>query len=82
VKRSSADDSVGPPHVKVGHRQVLIRNPCEALAGVFLYVLKKPPSVAAFATFLNSLCRYELLVIFSVNGFQYGLFAPPQLRVD
>ena len=24
VKRSSADDSVGPPHVKVGHLQGLI----------------------------------------------------------
>jgi hypothetical protein len=23
VKRLSADDSVGPPHVKVGHRQAL-----------------------------------------------------------
>ena len=28
VKRFSADDSVGLPHVKVGHRQVLIPNPC------------------------------------------------------
>ena len=26
VKRSCADDSVGPPHVKVGHLQGLIRN--------------------------------------------------------
>ena len=27
VKRSIADGSVGPPHVRVGHRQALIRNP-------------------------------------------------------
>ena len=27
VKRPSADDSVGPPHVKVGHCQVFVRKP-------------------------------------------------------
>uniref|UniRef100_UPI00298C9BB9 hypothetical protein n=1 Tax=Photobacterium leiognathi TaxID=553611 RepID=UPI00298C9BB9 len=27
VKRNSADGSVGPPHVRVGHRQAQIRKP-------------------------------------------------------
>ena len=38
VKRSSADDSVGLPHVKVGHRQALIPKPRASLkCGVFLW---------------------------------------------
>ncbi len=36
VKRSSADDSVGLPHVKVGHRQVLSLNPRLYSEGFFL----------------------------------------------
>ena len=36
VKRSSADDSVGLPHVKVGHRQVLFQNPRLYSEGFFL----------------------------------------------
>ena len=35
VKRSSADDSVGLPHVKVGHRQVLSLNPRHNGEGFF-----------------------------------------------
>ena len=37
VKRFSADDSVGPPHVKVGHCQVLIQKSpgCFLAAGAF-----------------------------------------------
>lgn len=35
VKRFCADDSVGPPHVKVGHRQVLFKTPAHWL-GFFL----------------------------------------------
>ena len=35
VKRLSADDSVGSPHVKVGHRQVFIPTPASNEAGVF-----------------------------------------------
>ena len=38
VKLLSADDSVGPPHVKVGHCQAYIRNPREAIRGGFLFV--------------------------------------------
>ena len=39
VKRSSADDSVGSPHVKVGHRQVLIQNPMlQRVWGFFMCV--------------------------------------------
>ena len=40
VKLLSADDSVGFPHVKVGHRQALDSNPCNVVAGVF-YSSKK-----------------------------------------
>ena len=38
VKLLSADDSVGPPHVKVGHCQALIQKPrCDiSCIGVFL----------------------------------------------
>ena len=41
VKLLSADDSVGPPHVKVGHCQALIQKPPSAFwrLGVFLYGL-------------------------------------------
>ena len=36
VKRSCADGSVGFPHVRVGHRQAPIQNPCRSnAAGVF-----------------------------------------------
>jgi hypothetical protein len=36
VKRSIADDSVGSPHVKVGHRQALIpKTPIVSSVGVF-----------------------------------------------
>ena len=36
VKRSIADGSVGSPHVRVGHRQALIRKPRQlTLAGLF-----------------------------------------------
>ena len=39
VKLLSADDSVGFPHVKVGHRQVLIpKAPYSLSAGLFLYL--------------------------------------------
>ena len=37
VKRFSADDSVGLPHVKVGHCQVLIRKPRSLLVTGFLF---------------------------------------------
>jgi hypothetical protein len=38
VKLLSADDSVGFPHVKVGHRQALILKPCSRKStGLFLY---------------------------------------------
>lgn len=36
VKLLSADDSMGPPHAKVGHRQVLNCDPCKALRGFLL----------------------------------------------
>ena len=38
VKPLSADDSVGSPHVKVGHCQASIQNPGLNEVGVFLYV--------------------------------------------
>ena len=44
VKRRSADDSVGPPHVKVGHCQALIQNPDLPEVGVFLCVTNEPQS--------------------------------------
>ena len=44
VKLLSADDSVGFPHVKVGHRQALDRNPCSSGAGVF-YCVKKMSTI-------------------------------------
>ena len=46
VKLLSADDSVGFPHVKVGHRQALDQNPCNSVAGVF-YCLKKDVDVVS-----------------------------------
>ena len=40
VKRSSADDSVGSPHVKVGHRQALIKiAPLISFGGAFLCLM-------------------------------------------
>lgn len=41
VKRCNADGSVGNPHVRVGHRQVLNkrRTPLRELNGVFLFLL-------------------------------------------
>lgn len=36
VKRLSADDSVGFPHAKVGHCQVLFQTPDPKRSGVFL----------------------------------------------
>jgi hypothetical protein len=39
VKPLIADGSVGPPHVRVGHRQALIPNPRSGnWSGVFLFV--------------------------------------------
>ena len=38
VKRSSANGSVGLPHVRVGHRQVLIQTLAEQSARVFLFL--------------------------------------------
>ena len=38
VKLLSADDSVGSPHVKVGHCQALIQNPDLIETGVFLCI--------------------------------------------
>ena len=38
VKRFSADDSVGLPHVRVGHRQAFIKEtPSTTVLGVFCY---------------------------------------------
>ena len=37
VKRFSADGSVGFPHVRVGHRQVLFQNPMLVKAWGFLF---------------------------------------------
>ena len=37
VKRRCADGSVGLPHVRVGHRQVLNREPQAEWLGVFVY---------------------------------------------
>ena len=38
VKPFSADGSVGPPHVRVGHRQALIQNPVASFSDrVFLW---------------------------------------------
>ena len=40
VKTLSADDSVGSPHVKVGHRQALIPSPQQPqLLGAFSFAL-------------------------------------------
>ncbi|MFZ7148076.1 hypothetical protein ACLSY0_07585, partial [Avibacterium avium] len=41
VKRCNADGSVGNPHVRVGHRQVLNkrRTPLRELSGVFFILL-------------------------------------------
>uniref|UniRef100_UPI002619EECD hypothetical protein n=1 Tax=uncultured Cocleimonas sp. TaxID=1051587 RepID=UPI002619EECD len=36
VKRVIADDSVGLPHVKVGHHQVIILKACLAIDRLFL----------------------------------------------
>ena len=41
VKRLSADDSVGSPHVKVGHRQALNLNPRYASIGGFFLCAQK-----------------------------------------
>ena len=38
VKRNRADDSVGSPHVKVGHCQALISKPRTELVRGFFYV--------------------------------------------
>ncbi len=38
VKLLSADDSVGSPHVKVGHCQASISTPSRFLVGVFLLI--------------------------------------------
>ena len=35
VKRNSADGSVGPPHVRVGHRQALILDKPAGYSGLF-----------------------------------------------
>ena len=43
VKRCIADDSVGPPHVKVGHRQVLLQTP--------LFIKERGFSLGLFGTF-------------------------------
>jgi hypothetical protein len=48
VKQLSADDSVGLPHVKVGHCQVLIPNPCRMSAGVFYLVQFDPGSLRTY----------------------------------
>ena len=40
VKRSSADGSVGSPHVRVGHCQALTPKALIARSGLFLWVLK------------------------------------------
>ena len=37
VKRVIADDSVGFPHVKVGHHQVIILKACLVLDRLFLW---------------------------------------------
>ena len=37
VKRNCADDSVGSPHVKVGHCQALIRKPRSTATGLFSF---------------------------------------------
>lgn len=49
VKRLSADDSVGSPHVKVGHRQALIQNPRYICIGGFSFVAINSRAVAALA---------------------------------
>ncbi len=38
VKRVIADDSVGSPHVKVGHYQDLTPKPCHYMCQGFFYV--------------------------------------------
>ena len=38
VKRNCADDSVGSPHVKVGHCQALIQKPRSVATGLFLFL--------------------------------------------
>ena len=40
VKRNCADDSVGSPHVKVGHCQALIQKPRTDGTGLFLFRAK------------------------------------------
>ena len=42
VKLLSADDSVGSPHVKVGHCQAFHTNPAERSAGFFMDRCRKP----------------------------------------
>ena len=39
VKPLSADDSVGPPHAKVGHCQALYAKPPHFLRGLFFQIL-------------------------------------------
>jgi hypothetical protein len=55
VKLLSADDSVGSPHVKVGHCQALIQKPPSAFwrLGVFLYDLVVSPFLLKWAHVTN-----------------------------
>ena len=58
VKRNSADDSVGSPHVKVGHCQALIQKPRSLIrSGLFLFsILYK----IRFGAVLIKLLRAEI----------------------
>ena len=61
VKRSSADGSVGFPHVRVGHRQALIlKSPIASRLGIF-FALKKVmtrEAIGVFRIMTMSFCHY------------------------
>ena len=64
VKRSIADDSVGSPHVKVGHRQALTpKTPIVSSVGVFSCLQKRPEAVVPLASFAVSLASFAVLLV-------------------
>ena len=68
VKRCLADDSVGPPHAKVGHRQVPTpQNPAANPAGFSFFGRRFP--------LLAGLFRWKTVVVPSLGA---GVPAPPQ----
>jgi hypothetical protein len=71
VKLLSADDSVGFPHVKVGHCQAFNRNPRHQMPGVFyflfLYLIFLDNDVMAPSSFMHVAGCYAGLGLFQAS---------------